>query len=284
MIDKFARVHLTDAALQRAVGAARVVMGADGATPRLRKLHQQGCAKVILPRVYTATPEAVFINTSGGLTGGDQLTFSAEVEPGARLTCTTQAAERIYKSDGGAAKVQTVLSLGQGARLEWLPQETIMFNSSELHRTLEADIAHDATLVLSEMVVLGRHAMGETNISARINDSRKLRRNGRVDVLDVFRAVLPLTELANGALLGGARAFASVIALAPDLDRWKTTMPEFDGVEAAVSVWNGKLMARFLAHHPQALRYALTLYLTQIRGTAMPRVWALDPQAIERAA
>lgn len=264
-------------AMQRARGHGAIVMGCDAGRPQLRDLMQRGCAKVLLPRRNgSAAPEAVFINTAGGLTGGDVIDWQARAEDGARLTCTTQAAERVYKSHAGHAQVSTRLTLGAGAVLDWLPQETILFDQAAISRRLTVDMAADATLTLCEMVVLGRTAMGEVAITGHLTDTRHITRDGRVIVLDTTRAMLPLLNGPGRALLGGAQAMATVIYVAPDAETRPAALPQRDGVEVGKSAWDGKMIVRFLAHRPEALRGALTRFLSDLRGVSLPRVWATD--------
>ena len=70
---------------------------------RLDRLFQEGCGKAVLPRA-SGTPEVVLINTSGGVTGGDRISWRLEAGPGSALVATSQAAERVYRSAGGAAQ------------------------------------------------------------------------------------------------------------------------------------------------------------------------------------
>ena len=162
------------AAQPRAQGEAGAVMGPKG----LIGLRQQGSAKCFLPRTH-AEATAVFLNTAGGLTGGDRFAYAAEARAGARLTATTQAAERVYRAQPGeTARVSGRVTLGAGARLDWLPQETILFDGGALDRRLEVDMAEDARLLAVEPLVLGRAAMGETVHEARFRDAWRLRRGG----------------------------------------------------------------------------------------------------------
>ncbi|MEL6961076.1 MAG: urease accessory protein UreD, partial [Pseudomonadota bacterium] len=111
--------------LPRAIGEGKLSVGADGAVTRVAELRHSGCLKVLMPRTFRADAEAVLVNTAGGITGGDRFDIAAEVGTGAALTLTSQAAERIYRSsDGTRARVETRLRVADGARLQWLPQET----------------------------------------------------------------------------------------------------------------------------------------------------------------
>ncbi len=149
--------------LQRARGTGRIEVAAETGRTRLRRLYQDGCAKILLPVDRAARSlEAVAINTSGGLTGGDQMAWRATARAGASLTLTTQACEKVYRARDGHAAVSVGLDVGPGARIDWLPQETILFDGADLSRTLEADLAAGATLLVVEAVRLCGGAPFET--------------------------------------------------------------------------------------------------------------------------
>lgn len=137
------------ARLQRSSGQGRLaVRRADGRT-RLADLYQEGAQKIRLPRPLGRRDlEAVLINTAGGLTGGDRLCWSVEAAAGSALTVTSQACEKVYRSLGDSARVTSRLALGPGARLCWLPQETILFDGSRLDRRLSAEMAPDRKSVV----------------------------------------------------------------------------------------------------------------------------------------
>ncbi|PQO24457.1 urease accessory protein UreD, partial [Rhodobacteraceae bacterium WD3A24] len=109
-------------AAQRSHGTAALTIGADG---RIGAPRQSGCARLFVPRSHRATAEAVFVNTAGGLTGGDRLESRATLGAGARLACTTQAAERIYRSNDGPARVTARRARGARAPRPRLPPETV---------------------------------------------------------------------------------------------------------------------------------------------------------------
>lgn len=267
-------------AAQRSHGSAALTLGVGGC---VAGLSQRGCARVFLPRSHRPVPEAVFVNTAGGLTGGDTFESRITLEPGAALTATTQAAERIYRSAGGAAQASALVELAAGARLAWLPQETILFAGSRLTRRTEVTMAEDAELVLSEMVVMGRGAMGERDITAGLHDLRRVRRGKRLILHDAQRMHLPLCD-PGGALLGRATALATVHCIAPDAEdrlgpaRAALRVPE-SGVEAAASAWDGRLAVRLISPEPRTLRRALARCLTAIRRGPLPRVWAEEETA-----
>jgi urease accessory protein len=147
--------------LQRSFGAARLGFDRAGGGSRLKTLHQSGSAKAFVHQ-RTDGPEVVFLNTSGGMTGGDQLNFALDLAAGCRVTATTQTAERAYRSDSGVAKVLVDHVLGAGAHLDWLPQETILFDHSALSRTTTVTLECDASCLLLEAVVLGSGLIART--------------------------------------------------------------------------------------------------------------------------
>lgn len=260
-------------ALQRVRGRAEVVMGPLG---RLRDLHQSGSGKVLLPRTHGGGTEVVFLNTAGGLTGGDRLDLSLRLEPGAAAMATTQTAERAYASTGAEAEVSVHLAAGAGARLHWLPQETILFDRSRLSRRTVAEIAGDAEVILAEVLVLGRAAMGERLTDFTLRDMREVRWDGRPVWLDPLR--LDARALGRAAGLGPARAVATLALLAPGAEdavgAVRAALPG-DGVEAAASAWDGRCLVRMLAPEAAPLRRAVARVLEVMRGGPLPRVWQI---------
>jgi urease accessory protein len=263
---------------QRSHGLAAVDLAQlDGAT-RLVRLRQQGSAKAILPRSHAACPEIVYLNTSGGLTGGDHLTYRLDLGPLARAVATTQTAERAYRAGDGLARVDVSFKVGAGAHLEWLPQETILFDGAALTRTTTVDLAEDGTCLMLEMVVLGRQAMGETVTTTAFDDRRIIRRSGRLVHME------PTTLATDGlgdrsALLGRSRAFASIVLIAPgapDMLAAARAAMVHPVVRAGASAMPGKLCVRLMADDPFALRQVLVPLLTVLRRDApIPRVWQI---------
>jgi urease accessory protein len=262
--------------LQRATGHAHVGLVARGAMTRLTDLHQSGSAKAFLPKVHGPVPEVVFLNTAGGLTGGDRLRFSLALGDGAQAVATTQTAERAYASSAGRAVMDVVLSLGAGARLDWLPQETILFDRSTLSRRTRADLGPEARLLLAETVVLGRAAMGESLQALAFSDWREIRRNVRPVLVEPLR-ITAATLAAGAAALNGARALATVALVEPDaedaLGAVRACLPE--GMEAAASGWDGKLIVRLAGPDLLPVKRGVARVLNVMRGVALPRVWQL---------
>ena len=252
---------------QRAEGAVTLAMGAGG----LRRLREAHAAKVRIP---ARSHEAILINTGGGLAGGDRFSFDIIAEEGARLTVTSQAAERVYRSLGPDAEVAVRLSAGPGACLMWLPQETILFDGARLTRRIDADLAADARLLAVESVILGREAMGETVHDVSLHDRWRIRRGGKLIFADDL--LIDGAPPASAATLGGCRAFATLLAVTPDAEERLERLRAAIGGQGSASAWSGKIIARLLGRDGFDLRKALLPALAVLAGPErLPMTWSL---------
>ena len=283
---------------QRVDSAAHVAskLAADGARSALAALDQRGGARVRLPRVAGDALEAVTVNTAGGLTGDDRIEWRARAGAGSRLVVSSAACEKLYRSDGPDAHQRTALRAEAGARLDWLPQETIAYEGSRLSRRLEADLEGDAALLACEALVLGRAAMGERVRRGRFRDDWRVRRDGRL----VHAEALALGDdveaaRADAAGLGRWSALATVLlcdASGPRehehlVDRLHARVAAAlgdvvgtaasdagDVAVARASALPGRVVLRVLASDSATLRRALLPALETLGGgRALPRVW-----------
>lgn len=261
--------------MQRSKGRAYVTMGPGGVID----LAQSGSAKAMLPKVTTGLPEIVFLNTSGGLASGDMLEFGVKLRPGTLALATTQTAERAYRAKESPAQAHVKLWIGEDGWLDWLPQETIMFNGSKLDRATEVDLAPGAGCILLEMIVLGRLAMGEKLSHLHLTDRRIVRQAGRVihhDALALNDEAL--TRLENPAMLHGAQAMATLVMIAPDApDRLTAARSALNehGVTSAASAPSGRLIIRMLASDGWPLRKQINRLLLALRPDPLPRIWQI---------
>ena len=185
----------------------------------LDRFRQEGCLKARLPRPEQgAWTTAVTLNSGGGVAQGDRLSTAITAGPGTALTVASQAAERFYRSPGGApATVITTLEVREAAAMEWLPQEAILFDCCALDRRLQIDLAGDACFLGVETLVFGRALMGETVRQAVLHDTIRVRRDGRLLLHDAIRLHGPVQSvLDRPAVAGGGRAVATLIYSAPD--------------------------------------------------------------------
>ncbi len=267
------------APMQRAEGEGRVATKARDGLSVLDTLYQSGCGKIRVPKAYGNWLEAVLINTSGGLTGGDRMNWSARAAAGTHLTLTTQACERVYRSTGGAAHVTSRLIVEAGGRLDWLPQETIVFDGSSLDRTIEVEVAGDAVFLGLEAIILGREAHGEDAISAQISDRWRVRREGELLHAEVARLDAD-DRLArdNMALLGGARAYGTLCYISEDAERHVGPLKALmaNHPTAGVSRIGDKIVLRATGRSGYHLRKIIMPAIAALSGAgAVPKLWSL---------
>ncbi len=262
--------------LQRAQGEGHIsTQLLDGRT-RLRALYQEGAAKIRLPHTHDASLQAVLINTAGGLCGGDDIRWTAEAAPGARLVLTTQACERVYRSTGDDARLTTRLTAAAGARLDWLPQETILYEGGRLYRTLEVDLAPDATFCAVEAVLLGREAMGEDARGARLADRWRIRRGGKLIHAEATRLSADPLERDALSLLDGASAFATVLYVGADAERKLDPIRALLAGHSGTSVVGERLVVRATAESGLALRRIIAPIVAALSSAgSLPRLWML---------
>ena len=272
---------MLELAAQRVAARGRLVVRRAAGRTRLARLHQDGAAKIRMPAAVADPLEAVLINTAGGLTGGDRVAWQVEAEAGASVTVTTQACERLYRTGSGRAEVDVRLIAGPGARLAWLPQETIVFDRSAFARRLEADLAEGAEALILEATVFGRLAMGEAVRQADFHDRWRIRQNGRLIHAEDF-AIGPDTAatLGLGAVTGGCIAVATLLVVAPDAEERLAAVRDIVGEDGGASAWSvagtGKLLARLVAGDSYRLRQRLVPLIGLLNGQAgLPKVWSI---------
>jgi urease accessory protein len=278
-------VPLRDRDLQRMDGAARVgVVGRDGGT-FLADLYQRSPGKALFPRIDGQDcREVVFLNTAGGIAGGDRLHYTLTASGGATITGTTQAAERVYRAIGEPGRVTTRIEARDGATLEWLPQETIVFERGHLHRETEIHCDGDARVLAMDWLLLGRAASGETLRTGEIRDNWRVRRDGRLAWADSFRLEGDIAgQTARPSLLGGCTALATILYAGADaadrLDGARDLLAAAS-IKTGATVVNGLLIIRLAASLAADLRRAVSLFLRAFRRLlggfpdALPRVWA----------
>lgn len=272
---------------QRVDGEARIAFRrrVDGATA-LADLYQRAPCRVLFPTTEADDPiQAVLLTTSGGLTGGDRTRVAVSVEPHARATVTTQAAEKIYRAlpSTGDASVQVEMQVGDGAWAEWLAQETIVFEGSRLRRLFTADVATTGRLLAVESVVFGRTAMGECFDSGMLHDAWRISRAGRLIWADALHLDGDLKRLRTAPFgFGKSVACATIAYVGADASQQvgeaRRLMSECALPCGATSL-DGIMLVRIMADDASELRAAVIRLIAGIRLAAatlparLPRVW-----------
>lgn len=252
---------------QRAVGHVKLHMGPQG----VERLREQGSSRL---RVPPGSSEAIIINTAGGLAGGDSIGIELVAREGANLKATTQAAERAYRSLGPSARVTQSFTVEKGARLLWLPHETILFDGASLHRSVNVEVAPGGWFLGLESTVYGRTAMGEKITSLQHREDWRITCGSKLLHAEAWKldGALPATR----ATLAGNAAMATLVLIADDVQRRLLQVRAALRENGAASAWNGKLVARLMAADGFTLRKQLnSLVSVMVEAHALPKVWTL---------
>jgi urease accessory protein len=259
----------------RAHGAVRFDVHARDGVTRRGTLHESGSLRVRFPSPEGQGLSGVFVNTAGGVAGGDRFDIEISAAESARLTLTTAAAEKVYRAPGAPAQLNIALTAGAGAHLSWLPQETILFDRARVHRRFDIDLDEGASLLLCEIVVFGRTAMGERMEQGEFVDRWRMRRGGKLVFAETVRLDGNIgAKLARSAVTKGGAAIGTALIVPGDealVERIREASESFSG-EVGISTWNGFAMARFCAQDAARLRADMMAVLTRT-GAALPRLW-----------
>jgi urease accessory protein len=265
----------------RARGCIALNGRSDGGCTRPQRVAESGSLRVRFPRSPGGALEAVVVNTAGGIAGGDCFEFDIVAEPGAHLTVSTAAAEKVYRSLGPDAIMRIRLSVAAGGSLAWLPHETILFDRARLKRSIEIELEEDAFLVVAEAIVFGRTGMGEAVKTGRLLDRWRVRCGRSLVFADAVRLEGAIAEcLAEPAVAAGGVAIGTLL-IAPGtaaiVEAVRTLSAALCG-EVGVSAWNGLALARFCAKDGAALRHDLACVLRALHGqlllrNSLPRLW-----------
>ena len=263
--------------LQRASGRIELGFIFKNNLHSLSHLHQSGCLKALIPKNYSTVPDVVLVNTSGGITGGDKLQIQAGVHQKAHVCITSQTAERVYKSSQGMGEIEVELNLSENSKLDWIPQETILFDKSAVQRSIKVNMSNNSYLFMVESIILGRKAMGENVTNNLFVDRWQILRDNKPTYLEALK-LSNANELSGLATLGKNKALATLLYVAPDseerLQQMRELLAKYDSLGAATA-WDGKLIVRLIAESPQFLRSALIDIITQFRKMSLPRVWLM---------
>lgn len=273
--------------MQRSKGFVRVSTRKDpqGST-QLVDLMQSGCLRCFFPKDAGNVPDekslsACLVNSAGGIVAGDEMSVHLDLLPGSRLNYSSQSCEKIYRAvDQVPAAIKVNIQVAVGARLDYLPQETIFFSQSRLARSLTAEVAVDGHLLIAEGMIFGRQASGENLGLGYLQDEWRIRYDGQLVFAEKFRLEGEWDSLLNRpAVLNGQRAAATILMVSKEAVRLISALREvienvsFAG-EAGTSVLGPGLICRMIAANQQELRRIMVPVISFLRqGHPMPRTW-----------
>ena len=150
---------------------------------KTRLVSNQGIAPLKVQRSFYPEAETIchntILHTAGGVVGGDGLQIEVDLGRQARATITTAAAAKIYGGNDRIAVQSIVQNIGADACLEWLPQETIVFNQAIFHQRLRVNLAATGSWLGWEISRFGRTARGERFTQGEWKSATEVYRDGR---------------------------------------------------------------------------------------------------------
>lgn len=155
---------------------------------------------------------AIIVHPPGGVVGGDELTIHTEIGTGAEAFVTTPGAAKWYKASGRVSMQHVDLKLADGAKLEWLPQETIFFDAAHVQLDTEITLGNDARFIGGEILCFGRTASGESFASGRISQRTIIRLGGKLLWFEQGTLAADSTMMYSPLGLGGKTVCATLIA------------------------------------------------------------------------
>ncbi len=260
----------------------------DGARTVLRDNRHRGplrVQKALYPE-GEAVCQAIVLHPPSGIAGGDHLAIAVDVAASARAQMTTPGAGKWYRSGGADASQTLTLTVAEGATLEWLPQESIVFDGARARMETRVALAADSRFIGWDILCLGRAAAGERFANGRFDLFCRVDRNRRPIWIERGGLAGGDPLLASPAGWAGATVCGTLLCTFPELPQQAAALLEAlrafapaDGARHGLSALPGILVARYLGDNSEAAR----LWFAELwkilrpaccgRPAVIPRIW-----------
>lgn len=255
-------------------------------TTRLTRREHVGPLRVQKP-LYPegeAVCHTIVLHPPSGIAGGDRLEIGVDVAPHAHALLTTPGAGKWYRSAGPWAEQRLDFSVAADGVLEWLPQESIVFDGARAAMTNHFTLAEGAHFIGMETLCLGRRASGESFAAGELRLETRVERDGRPIWLERGRLAGGDPLLSSPAGLAGFSVSGTLLAVAPGLApelaaACRGIAPAEADARHGVTQLPDILVARYLGHSSEAARHWFTQLWRALRPALigreahMPRIW-----------
>jgi urease accessory protein len=273
---------------------ARLALGFadDGGTTRLVERTHFGPLRV-QKALYPEGPRichAIVVHPPGGVVGGDRLTLAIHVGQDGHALIATPGAAKWYKANQRVSSQHVSLTVAAGARLEYLPQETLFFDQAEVELTHEVELGAHARYIGCEILCFGRTASGETFNTGKVSQRTSIRQDGKLIWWEQGKLLAAGSAMQSPLGLDGKTVSATLSAAG-----WTGTLPatllqaireevaaicaDDEGSAFGISQWKSVLVARYLGNSSQSARRVMLCVWRHLRPQLMeceavvPRIW-----------
>jgi urease accessory protein len=251
----------------------------DAGTTRLVRRAHAGPLRV-QKALYPEGPRAchvIVVHPPGGVVGGDCLEIDMRLGAGSQVLATTPGAAKWYRANGRSSSQEVRLQAGEGAALEWMPQETIFYDGACVDLEHDVELGAATPYIGSEILCFGRRAMGERFVRGQVRQRTRIRQAGRLVWHE--QGLLDAAGLASPLGLQGKSVCATLLAVGKPLPASVQARLRAGDPGLALSQVKSVFVARHLGDDSEAARAAM-LRVWQVlrphllgREACVPRIW-----------
>jgi urease accessory protein len=218
---------------------------------------------------------AMVVHPPAGIAGGDHLSLLARCGPRAHAVLATPGAGKWYRSSGAWARQDLRFDIDADAALEWLPQETILFDAALAELRTEVRLAPGARYLGWDVLCFGRSGAGERIRNGHCRMHTRVETGGKPMFIERGDLQGGSAQFDAAAALGGHSVCGTLLAVASSCDRalvkaCREHRPERG--EGAVTLLPGVLVARYLGDSGESAKR----YFTQLRRLLRPAIMACE--------
>jgi len=264
--------------------SARLDLGFQVGQGRTVLAHRERRGPLAVQRPFYPEGEVCHVyllHPPGGVVGGDQLHTEVELAPNSRALLTAPGATKFYRSAGAVASQEQRFNVGDGASLEWLPHENILFPGARVRSQTRVELQGDAHLALWEIHCLGRPVIGEVFSEGSLQTGLQLWRDGRPLLLERLR--VDAQQRQCGSILAGRAVTATALfshSGEAELTVARDCIAEAGPGLAAATLVDDLLLLRYLGDSTEKARALFTQTWAALRPrlfgrpAVAPRIWS----------
>lgn len=229
-----------------------------------------------------AVSHALIVHPPGGVAGGDALAIDLALGRESQVLTTTPGATKWYRSNGASASQRVAIAVGEGGAIEWLPQETIVFNGAMASLETTVTLAEGACFLGWEILCLGRAAAGEKFESGKVYLRTTICEDAKPIWIEQSRLLGGGRALHSPAGLDGATVSGVMLATGVVSDEVLSRCRDVSATAPGTGITRlpELLVARYVGHSSERARAYFVALWRELRpvllgrGVTLPRIWS----------